>query len=85
MKALVTGGTGFIGAKLCAAWFLGWAVEWKSRFFESRPMITRRSVGLMGRDCDVDTTRARTELGWKTRVSYEEAIREIEAWVKENM
>jgi nucleoside-diphosphate-sugar epimerase len=39
----------------------------------------------MGRDCDVDSTKARTELGWKTRVSYEEAIKDVEAWVKATM
>ncbi len=67
------------------AWFLGGIWEKLARFFDGRPLITRHSVGLMGRDCDVDTEKARTELGWKTRVSYQEAIKEIELWVKENM
>jgi nucleoside-diphosphate-sugar epimerase len=48
-------------------------------------MITSHSVGLMGRDCDVDTEKAKTELGWQTRVSYEEAMKEIGAWVRENL
>ena len=48
-------------------------------------MITRHAVGLMGRDNDVDTTKAKTELGWKTRVSYEETMKEIGQWIKENM
>lgn len=67
------------------AWFLGGVWDRTARFSKRRPLITRHAVGLMGRDCDVDTTKAKTELGWKTRVSYEEAIRPIEAWVKGTM
>ena len=50
-----------------------------------RPMITRSAAGLMGRDNDVDTTLAREDLGWKTRVPYDQAMEEIRAWVEENM
>jgi len=67
------------------AWLLGGVAGKTAHWFNGRPVITRHIVGLMGRDNDVDTTRARTELGWKTRVSYEEAMAEIEKWVKENM
>ncbi len=67
------------------AWALGYISEKISQPLGARPFVTRHAVGLMGRDCDVDTTKARTELGWKTRVPYETAIKEIEAWVKENM
>jgi nucleoside-diphosphate-sugar epimerase len=45
--------------------------------------ITRQMIGLTGRDNDVDTTRAEQELGWKTRVPYEEAIRAIEDYAKD--
>ncbi len=67
------------------AWFLGGIFDKLANYLERRPMITRHSVGLIGRDCDVDTTKAEQELGWKTRVSYQEAIEEIQSWVKENM
>ena len=67
------------------AWFLGGLAERLARIFKRRPPITLQSAGLMGRNCDVDTTKARTELGWKTSVTYEEAIKEIEIWVKGNM
>lgn len=50
-----------------------------------RPPVTRLAVAVMGRDNDVDTTRAKTELGWKTRISYPEAMEEISKWVKENL
>jgi nucleoside-diphosphate-sugar epimerase len=36
----------------------------------------------MGRNNDVDTRRARQELGWKTRVGQDEALERIEQWVK---
>jgi len=37
---------------------------------------------VMGRDNDVDTALARTELGWRTRISYDEAMQKIGDWVK---
>ncbi len=39
--------------------------------------ITRHVIGLTGRDNDVDTTRAKEDLGWRTRVPYEEAMEVI--------
>ena len=36
----------------------------------------------MGRNVDVDNTRAKTELNWRSRVDLEEAMAEIEKWVK---
>jgi nucleoside-diphosphate-sugar epimerase len=67
------------------AWALGYVSEKISQPLRIRPMITRHAVGLMGRDNDVDTSKARTELGWETKASYEEAMKQIERWVKEEM
>jgi len=67
------------------AWALGFLFEKISQALGTRPVITRHSVGLMGRDNDVDTTKARAELGWQTRVTYEQAMKEIRAWVEKNM
>jgi 2-alkyl-3-oxoalkanoate reductase len=47
-----------------------------------RPPITRMSMDIMGRDNDVDTTLAKTELNWKTKVPYPEALEKIGAWVR---
>jgi nucleoside-diphosphate-sugar epimerase len=44
--------------------------------------ITRQVIGLVGRDHDVDTTRAKEDLGWQTRVPYEEAIKTIRDYAK---
>lgn len=49
--------------------------------FGTRPPATRAAVAIMGRDLDVDASKAKKELGWTTRVSYEEAMKTIGAWV----
>jgi nucleoside-diphosphate-sugar epimerase len=67
------------------AWNLGAALETVLTPLNIRSPITRLAAGVMGRDLDVDTTRARTELGWQTRVSYEQGMDEIRAWVRENI
>ena len=45
--------------------------------------MTRQVIGLTGRDNDVDTTRAREDLGWRTRVPYEEAIETIRDYARQ--
>jgi nucleoside-diphosphate-sugar epimerase len=49
-----------------------------------RPPISRMAVDITGRDNDVDTSLARTELGWNTKITYPEAKEKIGAWVREN-
>jgi len=44
--------------------------------------ITRQVIGLVGRDHDVDTTRAKEDLGWQTRVPYDKAIKTIQEYAK---
>jgi nucleoside-diphosphate-sugar epimerase len=48
-----------------------------------RPPLSRFGVYIMGRDYDVDTALTQKQLGWKTKVPYEEAIQRIGVWVKE--
>lgn len=67
------------------AWGLGVFFEKICNPFGLRPPVTRHAVGLMGRDNDVDTTMAKNELGWRTRISYQEAMKEIEKWIEQNM
>lgn len=52
-------------------------------FYPADPPLTRMAVSVMGFDNDVDTTRAREELGWETRVGYEEAMEVVSSWVRE--
>jgi nucleoside-diphosphate-sugar epimerase len=66
------------------AWAIGHLTELAyAPFFPARPPFTRLAVGVMGYDNDVDTTRAREDLGWSTGVSYEEAMAAVEAFVHE--
>lgn len=51
-------------------------------FFPAEPPLFRMAVGVMGYDNDVDATRAREELGWRTRVPYDEAMEAVGAWVE---
>lgn len=66
------------------AWWIGSLIEaLYLPFSAARPPITRLAVAGVGFDNDVDTTRARQELGWSTRVGYPQAMSEVEAWVHE--
>ncbi|MBN1654392.1 MAG: SDR family NAD(P)-dependent oxidoreductase [Deltaproteobacteria bacterium] len=48
-----------------------------------RPPLSRLAAGAMGRDNDVDVSRARAELGWVSRTGPAEGMKEIEEWVKQ--
>ncbi|HHO75438.1 MAG TPA: NAD-dependent epimerase/dehydratase family protein [Deltaproteobacteria bacterium] len=48
-----------------------------------RPAISRMAADITGRNNDVDTTLAQSELGWKTKITYPEAMDKISAWVRE--
>lgn len=65
------------------AWMTGFVLEAVLNPLHIRAPLTRLSAGVLGRDNDVDTTLARTELGWRTRISYPEAMEKIGAWVRD--
>lgn len=67
------------------AWKLGAISEKALTPVGIRPPITRLAAAVMGRDNDVDTAKAQKELGWSTRISYEQALSEIRSWVDEHM
>lgn len=50
-----------------------------------RPPATRLAMAIMGRDNDVDTSKAQKELGWQTQISYSEAMEKIGEWVRKNL
>jgi nucleoside-diphosphate-sugar epimerase len=66
-----------------AAWRLGGVLEAVLSPLGVRPPITRLAAGVMGRNLDVDTTRAKKELGWTGAVGEARAMAEIERWVRE--
>lgn len=63
------------------AWIMGMICEKICTPFNVRPPVTRLAAAIMGRDNDVDTSLARVELGWKTTITYSEAMARIGAWV----
>ncbi|MEW6443230.1 MAG: NAD-dependent epimerase/dehydratase family protein [bacterium] len=65
-----------------AAWSLGLVSDRVLAPLGIDTHISRQIVGLIGRDNDVDTSRARQELGWRTRVPYEEAMKAVAAWLE---
>jgi 2-alkyl-3-oxoalkanoate reductase len=66
------------------AWVGGWIMEGICNLFHLRSPLTMLSAGVMGRNNDVDTSRAIEDLGWKTLVPYEEAMRRTGIWIQEN-
>jgi 2-alkyl-3-oxoalkanoate reductase len=66
------------------AWTVGLLMEKICNPPHLRSPLTRVAAGVMGRDNDVDTARAKAELGWKTVVPYENAIGRIGEWVARN-
>ncbi|MFZ5572756.1 MAG: SDR family NAD(P)-dependent oxidoreductase [Thermodesulfobacteriota bacterium] len=63
------------------AWKLGGFLEFLLSPLNLRPPLTRLAAGVMGCDNEVDCTRAKTELGWETRIPVREAMKEIHEWV----
>ena len=51
-----------------------WHVAGLFKKLDGRPPMTREAVQLTARGLDIPTHRARDELGWVPRVSYEEAM-----------
>lgn len=88
-KEYITWLGGLIGKKPAGslpfgvAWKMSWLVQTALLPFKVRPPSSALAVGVMGRDLDVSSRRAREELGWRTRVGWEEARADIEAWVRE--
>ena len=67
------------------AWTIGTVLEKILTPLHVRPPITRLAAGVMGRNNDVNVSLAQKELGWNTKVSYEEAMETIRLWTLENM
>lgn len=64
------------------AWALATASDVLVRPLGIPTRITRQVIGLTGRDNDVDTTRAKQELGWRTRIPYQEAMSTIGKYIR---
>lgn len=65
------------------AYFIATLIEFGYMPLGKRPLFTRYAVTIIGQDNHVDTTRARQELGWRTRVPWEEVWPQIETYVRD--
>ena len=75
--------TTFLSIPFAVAWPLAGLIGGVASIFGLKTSLTRHSVAMMGRNNDLDTSKARRELGWKTRVSYDEAKERIREWMKQ--
>jgi nucleoside-diphosphate-sugar epimerase len=87
-KQYITDLGAFIGKKPVGslpygpARFLGTILDLICTPLHIRPPLSRMSVDIVGRNLDVDNSLAKQELGWKTKITYEEALKKIGAWVR---
>jgi nucleoside-diphosphate-sugar epimerase len=65
------------------AWYLNYAMELACLPFGVRPLYSRMATGVMGRDNHIDCGRAKSELDWSTRVSWDEAMEITIKWVED--
>ncbi len=63
------------------AWGAGAVLEAVLTPLNIRAPMTRLAAGVMGRDNDVDASKARSELGWRSEISYQESMADIKTWV----
>jgi nucleoside-diphosphate-sugar epimerase len=63
------------------AWNGGRVLEALVTPLGKRPPLTRLVAGVMGRDNDVDTSRAAAELDYLSSVDYRQAMADIHAWL----
>ncbi|MGD0276370.1 MAG: NAD-dependent epimerase/dehydratase family protein [Syntrophales bacterium] len=63
------------------AWWGGTVMEAVLTPLGIRPPVTRLAASVLGRDNDVDNTKAKTEIGWQTFTPYDEAMARIRNWV----
>ncbi|MBT3310938.1 MAG: NAD-dependent epimerase/dehydratase family protein [Desulfobacterales bacterium] len=73
----------FVSVPVKLAWALASFFEVILNPISIRPPISRLAVGVLGRNNDVDNSRARKELNWKSRINLNEAMDEIRQWVIE--
>lgn len=54
-------------------------------FLQRPPYITRYAVALVGRPTLFSTAKARSQLGWRPRVSIQEGLRETLDWYQQHL
>jgi len=69
------------------AYSLGFDCECIGRLLRKKkpPFVTRYSVWLMGRDVFFTTEKARSQLNWQSKVSYDQGIKKTAQWYLSNL
>lgn len=67
------------------AYFVGWIMEkvYGVLRIQSRPMLTRMMVELLGTDQGFPIDKARQELGYEPRVGFDEGMAQAENWLRQ--
>jgi nucleoside-diphosphate-sugar epimerase len=67
------------------AYLAGWAMEkiYGALRIQSRPLLTRMMVELFGTNQGFSIDKARRELGYEPRVSFEEGMAQVEVWLRQ--
>jgi nucleoside-diphosphate-sugar epimerase len=67
------------------AYLAGWTMEktYKALRNETRPLLTRMTVELLGTDQGFSINKARRELGYEPKVGFDEGMRQVEIWLRQ--
>lgn len=67
-----------------AAWIIGYMLEIVLTPCNIRPPMTRLAAGVLGKNLDINNSRAKRELHWESRTTLDKAMNAIEEWVREH-
>jgi nucleoside-diphosphate-sugar epimerase len=67
------------------AYFAGWVMEkvYGALRIQSRPLLTRMLVELLGTNQGFSIDKARRELGYEPRVGFDEGMAQVETWLRQ--
>jgi len=67
------------------AYLAGWTMEktYKALRNETRPLLTRMTVELLGTDQGFSINKARRELGYEPKVGFDEGMHQVEIWLRQ--
>jgi nucleoside-diphosphate-sugar epimerase len=67
------------------AYVVGWAMERTHALVgaQSRPLLTRMAVELLGTDQGFSINRARTDLGYRPTIDFDEGMQRVGLWLRE--
>lgn len=65
------------------AYSLAGLAEFLFPLFGKKPPLAKKSAQATGRNRTVSTKKAQTELGWRSAISYEESMKRIKEWIRQ--